>query len=160
MTPTQQKALIAYRDRGVTIETSMRARLIRDGYLTEDGAVLKQPEDADTSTKGERIEALFATGKTVAEVAAIMEMPANKIYKHRKARNITGTLVKKLPPRETLRQTGIHIGTLDDFLASNPDAEAIIAHAARRRLTFFGAAGEILSGNSKPHPVFRRSVRL
>lgn len=160
MTPTQQKALIAYRDRGVTIETGMRVRLIRDGHLSADGDVLTRPEDADTSTKGERIEALFDTGKTVAEVAAITGMSATKIYRHRKARSITGTLVKKLPPRETLRQTGIHIGTLDDFLASNPDAEAIIAHAARRRLTFFGAAGEILSGNSKPYPVFRRSIRL
>ena len=162
MTPHQQKALVALRDRGVPLHYDTRNRLIRDGHLSADGKTILtlRPEDLDTSTQGDKAVAMVAQGKTVIEIAATLNISRNKVYSARKRNEITGTPTRAFNLRGALAKAQLNVGTFNDFLAASPDIEAVFALAARERITMLEAAGRLLRRDEKPHPVFRRSVCL
>ncbi len=161
MTPHQQKALIAYRDRGVPLSWDTRRLLIRDGHLSDDGVIITtRPEDIDTRTQGDRIVELFQDGKTVKQVAAALGITVDQVYNARKRLEITGGPTKPFNLKAAMKKSDIAIGSFSDFLAASPDIEAVFALATRERVTMFEAAGRLLQRDTQPHPVFRRSLRL
>lgn len=163
MTPAQQKALIAYRDRGTNINIMMRKILIRDGHLAPDHVTIltMRPEDLPPyQTQGDKVVAMTEQGMTVAEIATALGISRNKVYSARKRNEITGTPTRPFNLRRAMVKSQLNVGKFDDFLAANPDIETIFRLAARERITILEAAGRLLRRDEEPHPVFRRSIRL